>query len=61
MLKQTKIAYEGISKKEVEIEDISNEISRVKIDNLNTQSQNELVQKKLNELIAELKEKEKEV
>jgi hypothetical protein len=36
MLKQTKIAYEGISKKEVEIEDISNEISRVKIDNLNT-------------------------
>ena len=61
MLKQTKIAYEGISKKEVEIEDISNEISRVKIDNLNTQSQNELLQKKLNELIAELKEKEKEV
>ena len=60
MLKQTKIAYEGISKKEVEIEDISNEISRVKIDNLNTQSQNELLQKKLNELIAELKEKEKE-
>ena len=36
MLKQTKLAYEGISKKEVEIEDISNEISRVKIDNLNT-------------------------
>ena len=36
-------------------------ISRVKIDNLNTQSQNELLQKKLNELIAELKEKEKEV
>ena len=61
MLKQTKIAYEGISKKEVEIEDISNEISRVKIGNLNTQSQNELLQKKLNELIAELKEKEKEV
>ena len=61
MLKQTKIAYEGLSKKEVEIEDISNEISRVKIDNLNTQSQNELLQKKLNELIAELKEKEKEV
>ena len=60
MLNQTKIAYEGISKKEVEIEDISNEISRVKIDNLNTQSQNELLQKKLNELIAELKEKEKE-
>ena len=38
MLKQTKQAYEGISKQEVEIEGISNEISRVKIDNLNTQS-----------------------
>jgi len=38
LLKQTKQAYENISKKEVEIEDISNEISRVKIDNLNTQS-----------------------
>jgi phage-related minor tail protein len=38
LLKQTKVAYENISKKEVEIEDISNEISRVKIDNLNTQS-----------------------
>jgi hypothetical protein len=36
LLKQTKVAYENISKKEVEIEDISNEISRVKIDNLNT-------------------------
>lgn len=60
-MKQTKLAYEAISKKEIEIEDISNEISRVKIDNLNTSSQNELLQKKLNELIAELKEKEKEV
>lgn len=36
LLKQTKLAYQNISKKEVEIEDISNEISRVKIDNLNT-------------------------
>jgi len=36
LLKQTKQTYEGISKKEVEIEDISNEISRVRIDNLNT-------------------------
>jgi len=61
LLKQTKLAYEAISKKEIEIEDISNEISRVKIDNLNTSSQNELLQKKLNELISELKEKEKEV
>lgn len=61
LLKQTKIEYENISKKEIEIEDISNEISRVKIDNLNTSSQNELLKKKLNELLGELKEKEKEV
>lgn len=38
LMKQTKITYENISKKEVEIEDISNEISRVRIDNLNTKS-----------------------
>lgn len=36
LIKQTKHCYEDISKKEVEIEDISNEISRVRIDNLNT-------------------------
>lgn len=61
LMKQTKSTYEDISKKEVEIEDIANEISRVRIDNLNTQSQNELLQKKLDDLINELKEKEKEV
>jgi len=61
LLKQTKTTYEGISKKEVEIEDISNEISRVRIDNLNTQSQNELLKKKLSELIDELKQKEKDL
>jgi chromosome segregation ATPase len=38
LIKQTKQAYDNISKKEVEIEDISNEISRVRIDNLNTES-----------------------
>ena len=38
LMKQTKATYETISKKEVEIEDIANEISRVRIDNLNTQS-----------------------
>lgn len=38
LIKQTKHAYDNISKKEVEIEDISNEISRVRIDNLNTES-----------------------
>jgi hypothetical protein len=52
LIKQTKVAYEQISK---------NEISRVRIDNLNTQSQNELLQKKLDDLINELKDKEREV
>jgi len=61
MLKQTKNIYEHISKKEIEIEDTANEISRVKIDNLNTTSQNELLEKKLKELIGELKENEKKV
>ena len=61
LLKQTKLTYEGIAKKEIEIENFSNEISRVRIDNLNTQSQNELLDKKLKELISELKEKEADV
>lgn len=61
LLKQTKVTYENISKKEVEIENYSNEISRVKLDNLNTQTQNEILQKKLDDLINELKEKEKAV
>ena len=43
LIKQTKNTYEDISNKEVEIEDINNEISRVRIDNLNTQNQNELL------------------
>ena len=38
LLKQTKLAYEGISSKEVEIENYANEISRVRLDNLNTQT-----------------------
>ena len=61
LLKQTKVTYENISKKEVEIENYSNEISRVKLDNLNTTTQNEILQKKLDDLINELKEKEKAV
>ena len=61
MLKQTKGTYQQISQKEIEIEDLSNEISRVRIDNLNCQQQNDLLKKKLNDLIAELKEKENEV
>ena len=35
LLNQTKQTYQGISQKEIEIEDLSNEISRVRIDNLN--------------------------
>lgn len=61
LLKQTKMTYQKISGKEVEIEGISNEISRVQIDNLNTQSQNDLLKEKLANLIAELKKKEQEV
>ena len=57
MMKQTKGTYENISKKEVEIEDIANEISRVQIDNLNTMTQNELLKKKLKDLVKELEEK----
>ena len=50
-----------ISKKEVEVEDLNNEISRVKIDNLNTKQQNDLLKNKLKELEAERTAKEKEV
>ncbi len=59
--KQTVIAYENIGKKEVEIENYANEISRVKLDNLNTTTQNDVLQKKLDDLDAELKEKERDV
>lgn len=61
LLKQTKQTYQNIAQKEIEIEDLSNEISRVRIDNLNCVQQNDLLKKKLEELIAELKEKENEV
>ena len=61
LLKQTKVAYENISNKEVEIENYANEISRVRLDNLNTTTQNEVLQKKLDDLIGELKEKEADV
>lgn len=61
MLKQTKQIYQNISLKEIDIENFSNEISRVRIDNLNCEQQNDLLKKKLEDLIAELKEREKEV
>jgi chromosome segregation ATPase len=47
--------------KEIDIENFSNEISRVRIDNLNCEQQNDLLKKKLDDLIAELKDREKEV
>ena len=55
------MAYENISKKEVEIENYANEISRVRLDNLNTTTQNEALQKKLDDLVDELKSKEADV
>ena len=58
LLKQTKQTYQQISQKEIEIEDLSNEISRVRIDNLNCVQQNELLKNKLDDLVAELKDKE---
>lgn len=61
LLKQTKVAYENISNKEVEIENYANEISRVRLDNLNTTTQNGVLKTKLEDLISELKEKEKDV
>jgi len=61
LMKQTKVAYENISKKEIDIENYANEISRVRLDNLNTTTQNDVLQKKLNDLESELKEKERDV
>merc|ERR1719181_1094807 len=61
LVKQTKVTYEEIGKKEVDVEELNNEISRVKIDNLNTKQQNELLRKKLKELEDERASKEKEV
>jgi hypothetical protein len=50
LLKQTKNTYTDISKKEVAVEELNNEISRVRIDNLNTKQQNDLLKRKLDEL-----------
>lgn len=61
LVKQTKQAYQGISEKEIAIEEIANEISRVKIDVLNATQQNEILQQKLKQLQDEQDEKDKEV
>jgi chromosome segregation ATPase len=54
LIKQTKEAYTTIFEKESEVENIQNEIGRVNIDVLNTNSQNGLLNTKKKELIAEL-------
>lgn len=61
LLKQTNQKYQSISEKEIEIEDISNEISRVKIDVLNATQQNEILKQKLKQLKEDQKEKDLEV
>ena len=57
-MKQTKNIFNNIFEKQVELQNIENEIARVRIDVLNTESQNEDLNKQLQEKISELKEKE---
>ena len=61
LIKQTKAQYQSISEKDVEIEDINNEISRVCIDVLNAKQQNEILQAKLKQLKNEQDLKDSEV
>jgi hypothetical protein len=61
LLKQSKVNYAEVSKKEVEVEDMTNEAARVKIDNLNTKQQNDLLLAKVKELNTERDLKEIEV
>jgi chromosome segregation ATPase len=61
LIKQTKGKYQQISDKEIETEDILNEISRVKIDVLNAEQQNEILEAKLKQLKDEQSEKDREV
>lgn len=52
MLKQAGRIGEEIEEKEIELENILNEIARIKIDQLNTKSQIELLKKKKDEALA---------
>lgn len=61
LIKQTKNIFNSIFEKQVELQNIENEIARVRIDVLNTESQNEDLNKQLQEKISELKSKEGEV
>lgn len=61
LLKQTNIKYQSISNKEIEIAEIANEISRVKIDVLNATQQNEILKQKLKQLKDDQDKKDKDV
>ena len=61
LVKQTKNIFNSIFEKQVDLQNIENEIARVRIDVLNTESQNEDLNKQLQDKITELKEKENEV
>ena len=52
MLKQAGKIGEDIEQKEIQLENILNEIARIKIDQLNTKSQIELLKKKKDEALA---------
>jgi len=56
-LKQANRISVEIEEKEMELENLLNEIARVKIDQLNTKSQIELLDQKKNEALAEQNEK----
>ena len=57
LLKQAKNIGDDIEEKEMELENIMNEIARIKIDQLNTKSQIELLRKKKDEALAEQNDK----
>lgn len=52
-MKQANRISVEIEEKEMELENLLNEIARVKIDQLNTKSQIELLEQKKNEALAE--------
>lgn len=56
-MKQANRISVEIEEKEMELENLLNEIARVKIDQLNTKSQIELLDQKKNEALAEQNEK----
>jgi coiled-coil domain-containing protein 40 len=57
LLKQAQKLNEDIEEKEIELENILNEIARIRIDQLNTKSQIDLLKKKREEALAEQNDK----